>query len=60
MILCAHVRSGRDVLVSNDRKAFIKDGRRDSIESEFGTKVMTVAEFEEHLRELEEAGRSAV
>lgn len=28
MILCAHVRSGRHVLVSNDRRAFVNDGRR--------------------------------
>lgn len=28
MTLCAHVRSGRHVLVSNDRRAFVNDGRR--------------------------------
>lgn len=56
MILCAHIRSGRDVLVSNDRRAFIDHGRREAIEATFGTKVMTVAEFEQYLLELEQSG----
>lgn len=60
MILCAHVRSGRDVLVSNDRRAFVDNGRRQAIATIFGTRVMTVAEFEQYLSELERGGRTAV
>jgi hypothetical protein len=53
MILCAHVRSHRDLLVSKDRRAFIDHGRREAIAATFGTRVMTVEEFEEHLAERE-------
>lgn len=49
MILCAHVASGRDVLVSNDQRAFVRNGRKEAIETGFGTKVMTVIEFETYL-----------
>ncbi len=53
MILCAHLRSNRDALVSNDRRAFIDHGRREAIEAEFKTRVMTVEEFEAYLSERE-------
>ena len=53
MILCAHLRAGRDLLVSNDRRAFVADRRRQAIEAEFGTHVMTVQEFEAYLSERE-------
>ena len=53
MILCAHVRSRRDVLVSNDRRAFVDNGRREAIASTFHTSVMTAAEFEDYLSGLE-------
>ena len=45
MILMAHIREGRDVLVTNDIKGFIADGRRERIEKESGTKIMTAEEF---------------
>ena len=45
LILEAHVRDGRDVLVSNDERAFIRDGRRQAIESQFRTRVLTRMEF---------------
>lgn len=32
MILCDHLRSVRDLLVSNDRRAFVTNGRRQEIE----------------------------
>jgi hypothetical protein len=51
MILCAHIRSNRDFLVSNDRRAFIADARREAIEAEFGAHVMTVEEFDAYLSE---------
>jgi hypothetical protein len=46
MILCAHVRNGRSILISNDAKAFINDGRREQLQHEFKTQIMTVEEFE--------------
>ena len=49
MILCTHARAGRDVLVSNDARAFVNEGRRERIEASFMTRVMTRAEFEAHL-----------
>ena len=53
MILCAHLRGNRDALVSNDRRAFIDHGRREAIEAEFKTRVMTVEEIEAYLSERE-------
>lgn len=53
MILCAHVRDRRDILVSNDARAFIKAGRRESIEATFATRIMTVREFEEYLDSMQ-------
>jgi hypothetical protein len=54
MILEAHAREGRDVLVSNDEKAFIgKDGkRRAMLEAICRTKIRTVDEFLDQLRRL--------
>ena len=49
IILVTHVREHRDMLVSNDRRAFIDHGRRDAIEAEFGTRVLTLQEFEQEL-----------
>jgi hypothetical protein len=45
MILCAHVRQGRDIFVTNDRKGFIDHGRRESLQAAFETRIMTEAEF---------------
>lgn len=47
MILEAHTRDGRDVLVSDDEKAFIgKDGtKRPKLEALCATRIMTVGEF---------------
>jgi hypothetical protein len=57
MILCAHVRARRDVLVSNDAKAYIKAGRREALEAAFTTRVMTVVEFEVHVDRLRKIAR---
>jgi uncharacterized protein (DUF1330 family) len=46
MILEAHVREGRDIFVSNDHRAFIRDGRREQPEARFKTKIMVLVEFE--------------
>jgi hypothetical protein len=45
MILEAHSRDQRDVLVSNDEKAFIRHGRRERLELLCRTKIRTVDEF---------------
>ena len=45
MILSAHIRDGRQVFVTNDVKGFIHGGRRELLECEFGTKIVTAEEF---------------
>jgi hypothetical protein len=45
MILVTHVRVRRDILVSNDTRAFLRHGRREALESLVGTRIMTSAEF---------------
>jgi hypothetical protein len=47
MILQAHARDGRDILVSDDVKAFGREGddRRRKLEALCGTRIMTVDEF---------------
>jgi hypothetical protein len=49
MILEAHAREGRDIFVTNDRKGFIDDGRREKLQSLLKTRILTHEEF---LREL--------
>jgi len=45
MILLAHIRDGRDIFVTNDKKGFIEGGRREQLEKEFATRIMTGDEF---------------
>jgi len=45
MIFCAHVRARRDIFVTKDRRAFVEDGRRETLERRFKTKIMTDEEF---------------
>jgi hypothetical protein len=45
MILEAHTREGRDVLVTEDAKGFIRGGRREQLEALCRTRIMTVDEF---------------
>jgi hypothetical protein len=45
MILVTHGRARRDILVSNDTRAFLRHGRREALESLVGTRIMTSAEF---------------
>ena len=47
MIFCNHIQSGGDILVSDDRRAFVEHGRRGRLEGQFGTKILTLSEFEE-------------
>lgn len=51
MILEAHVRERRDVLVSNDLKAFGRE-KRAKLEALCGTRIMTVDEFCESVSTL--------
>lgn len=50
MILAGHVRAGADILVSDDRRAFIKHGRREKLEARFATRIMTLNEFRAFIR----------
>lgn len=45
MVLLAHTRSKRDIFVSNDEKAFIRNGRREQLEKMFNTKIMNEDDF---------------
>ena len=45
MILEAHVRSGADLLVTSDKKAYISHGNREALERELGVQVLLVSEF---------------
>lgn len=45
MIFCAHIRAGRQVFVTNDKKGFIDEGRREELEHKFRTRIMTATEF---------------
>lgn len=45
MILSAHLREGRELFVTKDGTAFIDHGRREALQSEFATQIMTPKEF---------------
>ena len=45
MILLAHIRNKRDIFVSNDDKAFIRDGRRERLEKMFKIQIMNENDF---------------
>ena len=45
IILCTHRRDGRDILLTNDRKAFINGGRREKILNNLGVQVLSLDEF---------------
>lgn len=45
MIFQAHVRGRRDIFVTNDRRGFINDGRREKLQKLFNTQIMTPNEF---------------
>jgi hypothetical protein len=51
MAFCTHVREGRDIFVTNDKKAFGINGsdQRQRVEA-LGARVMTLVEFEEFCR----------
>ena len=45
MILETHVRSGRDLFMTNDETGFVNDGRRELLETQYDTRIMTAKEF---------------
>ena len=45
MILEAHIRGRNDIFVTNDTKGFVKNGKRDLLQSEFAIRIMTRDEF---------------
>jgi len=54
MIFQAHFRDNRDIFVSDDKKAFINNGRRAILENTFNTKILTSEEFLEYCQNLED------
>jgi hypothetical protein len=57
MIFTTHVREGRDIFVTNDKKAFIgRDGNiRRQLEAMCGTRIMTLDEFCAYCDQLHDA-----
>ena len=47
MIFEAHARAGRHVFVTNDRKGFINDGRRETLQALGRTRIVTPLEVEQ-------------
>lgn len=45
MILCTHIREKREIFVTNDRKGFVDNGRRDLLEQRYRTRILTGKEF---------------
>jgi len=45
MIFAAHVRQSHDVFVSDDERAFVRDGRQEKLEEISNSKIMTSVEF---------------
>jgi len=49
MILDAHAREGRDVFVTDDRKGFVDNGKRETLQSLLKTRILTQDEFLQEL-----------
>ena len=45
MILEAHVRSGADLFVTDDKRAYINHGRREALQERLGVRILLVQEF---------------
>ncbi len=45
MILEAHVRSGADLFVTDDARAYVKHGRREALKERLGVRILLVAAF---------------
>ena len=45
LILEAHIRERRDIFVTDDRRAFVRSGKRDELSAKFGVRIMERGEF---------------
>ena len=45
MIFCVHIRERRDIFITNDEKGFVREGRRERLQADFATRIMTREEF---------------
>ena len=61
MIFEAHVREGREVFISRDRKAFIgkNEAHRRQLEALYRTRILTPVEFCAEVRSLPARGSTA-
>lgn len=55
MILDTHLRESRDIFVTRDAKGFIRQGRREAIESLYGARIMDADEFAAYCHKLRSA-----
>jgi hypothetical protein len=59
MILVAHTREGRDILVTDEKKAFRGDGSlKDKLEALCSTRIMNTEEFCNYCNALKNAGNN--
>lgn len=49
MIFAAHVREERDIFVTNDSRAFLKESRKEKLEKKYNTRIMIRTEFISYL-----------
>lgn len=56
MIFEAHIREARNIFVTKDHKAFIRDGRREKLEATFKTQIMVPEEFKALLQKAAQQG----
>jgi len=52
MAFAFHVREEWDILVTDDGRGFLNDGRRDYLEHTYKTKIMKANEFVDYLDKL--------
>jgi hypothetical protein len=53
MILCGHVQHGRSIFVTGDLRGYVRDGRRERLQSMLVIQIMTPDEAEDYFRRLE-------
>jgi len=49
MAFASHVRAGRDIFVTDDKRGFIRHGRRERLEHTYSTRIVTTQEFLEYV-----------
>ena len=55
VIFEAYIREARDIFVTKDHKAFIRDGRREKLEATLKTQIMLLEEFKSLLQKAAQA-----